>query len=190
MNFQIIKRSEARFLGVVTLHCQTTEAPLQGEQKSSTAQLKGAKKSAIHYNYYKPLIPLKTMLKYNVISRKNPLTKEYAYHASLVPVIPIHLAELAQEVSDTCTLTIHDIKAVISALEERIYKYLRNGNSVRLGDLGSFHPTISSSGAATAEEFSDENIRGIKVRFVCSSKLRYEMGLKNPNMVLMRQQEQ
>ena len=129
------------------------------------------------------------MLKYNLISRKNPVTKEFAFHASLVPVNPVRLAELAQEVSDNCTVTVHDVKAVISALEERIYKSLRNGQSVRLGDLGSFHPTISSSGAATEEEFSAENIRGIRVRFIGSSKLRYEMSLNHPNMVIARQQQ-
>ena len=129
------------------------------------------------------------MLKYSLTSRKNPITKEYLYHANLVPVTPIGLKELAQEVSDTCTLTVHDIKAVISALEERVYKALRNGQSVRFGDLGSFHPTISSSGTVTEEEFSKENIRGIKVRFTPSSKLRYELGLQNPNLTLSRQEQ-
>ena len=129
------------------------------------------------------------MLKYSIISRNNPMTKEYLFHANLAPVTPIGLKELAQEVSDMCTLTVHDIKAVISALEERIYKTLRNGQSVRFGDLGSFHPTISSSGSATKEEFSKENIRGIKVRFTPSPKLRYELSLQNPNLTLALQEE-
>ena len=148
----------------------------------------GVRTSEIHI-YYSLLIPLKTMLKYTLISRKNPITKEYLYHATLLPVVPIRLSELAQEVSDACTLTTHDIKAVISALEERIYKALRNGQSVRLGDLGSFHPTLSSSGTPTEEEFSAENLRGVKVRFVCSSKMRYEMGLNNPHVTLQRQEQ-
>ena len=126
------------------------------------------------------------MLKYNLISRKNPLTKEFAYHASLVPVVPVHLNALAQEVSDACSVTVHDIKAVVSALEERVYKALRNGQSVRLGDLGSFHPTIQSKGAVNEEDFTKENIRGVKVRFIPSSKMRYEMSMNNPNMSLSR----
>ena len=63
---------------------------------------------------------------------------------------------------------------------------LRNGQSIRLGDLGSFHPTIQSRGAASEEEFSKENIRGVKVRFVPSAKMRYEMALNNPNMSIVR----
>ena len=128
------------------------------------------------------------MLKYSVISRKNPITKENLYYANLAPVNPIGLDELAKEISGSCTLTVHDIKAVISALEERIFKSLRNGQSARFGDLGSFHPTLSSSGAATEEEFSKENIRGVKVRFTPSSKLRHEMSMNNPNVRFSRQE--
>jgi hypothetical protein len=82
---------------------------------------------------------------------------------------------------------VHDIKAVISALEESIFKALRNGQSARFGDLGSFHPTLSSTGAATKDEFSKANLRGLKVRFVPSTKMRYEMSMNNPNVTFSRQ---
>lgn len=127
------------------------------------------------------------MIKYNLISRKNPITKEFAYHANGVPVTPVCLDDIADEISGMCTVTSHDIKAVISALEEVTFKHLRNGNSVRLGDLGSFHARISSSGTATVEDFSPDNIRGLRVRFSPSSKMRYALSLKNPAVQLARQ---
>ncbi len=126
------------------------------------------------------------MIKYNLISRKNPITKEYVFHAQAVPVNPIMLDDIADEISGQCTVTAHDIKAVLSALEESVTKHLRNGDSVRLGDLGSFHARISSASAATEEDFTMENMRAIRVRFVPSSKLRYELSLSNPNMKLVR----
>lgn len=128
------------------------------------------------------------MLKYSLISRKNPVTKEFAYHATLRPVTPILLEQLAANIAATCTVSAHDIKAVVSALEEQVYKALRNGNSVRLGDLGSFHPRLSSSGTADEKDFSKENIRGIKVRFSPSSKMRHELRMNNPEVVLEREQ--
>ena len=127
------------------------------------------------------------MLKYSVISRKNPITKESLFYANLAPVNPVGLSQLAQEISSSCTLTVHDIKAVISALEESIFKALRNGQSTRFGDLGSFHPTLSSTGAATKDEFSKANLRGLKVRFVPSTKMRFEMSMNNPNVTFSRQ---
>lgn len=126
------------------------------------------------------------MIKYTLISRKNPLTKEFLYYANAVPVTPIMLDQIAEEISSQCTLTAHDIKAVISALEEVTFKHLRNGESVRLGDLGSFHARLASKGAVSEEDFTAENFRGIKVRFVPSSKLRYELSLKSPEVRLAR----
>ena len=129
------------------------------------------------------------MIKYNIISRKNPLTKEYAFYASALPVNPIALDESAEEISGKCTVTSHDIKAVLSALEEVTFKHLRNGESVRLGDLGSFHARLASKGAVSEEDFTVENFRGIKVRFVPSSKLRFELSIKNPEVRLVKAQK-
>ena len=129
------------------------------------------------------------MIKYYLISRKNPITKEYAYHANATSVTPIMLDELAEDISGSCTVTKHDVKAVISVLEEKIIKALRNGQSVRLGDLGSFHARISSKAAATTDDFEQsEHIRGLLVRFTPSSKMRHELSLKNPAVQLQLQQ--
>ena len=129
------------------------------------------------------------MIKYFLISRKNPITKEYAYHANAIGVTPIKLDELAEDISGSCTVTKHDVKAVISVLEEKIIKALRNGQSVRLGDLGSFHARISSKAAATTDDFEQsEHIRGLLVRFTPSSKMRHELSLKNPAVQLQLQQ--
>ena len=130
------------------------------------------------------------MLKYSLISRKNPITKESLYYANLAPVNPVGLNELAEDISNSCTLTVHDIKAVLSALEECVFKTLRNGQSARLGDLGSFHARICSKAAATEEAFTEkpgEHIKGVLVRFTPSSKMRYELSPKNPKVQLVHQ---
>ena len=92
------------------------------------------------------------MIKYNVIPRKNPINKEVKYYAQMAPVNPVTLNDVAEAIASNCTVTLHDCKAVLSALQEQIALNLRNGNSVRLGDLGSFHPVMKSSGALSADE--------------------------------------
>ena len=127
------------------------------------------------------------MIKYLLISRKNPITKEYAYHASAIPVTPVKIDEIAENISATCTVTSADVKAVLDALQAQVINCLRNGQSVRLGDLGSFHARIASAGAVTEEEFSMEHVRGIRVRFTPSSKMRWELSTENPKVSLVRQ---
>ena len=130
------------------------------------------------------------MIKYYLISRKNPATKQYMYCAQAVGVTPVKLDELADSISAACTVGMADIKAVLYALQEEIIRCLRNGQSVRLGDLGSFHARISSKGAATEElvaEKPHEYLKGVLVRFTPSSKMRWELSLKNPKMNLVAQ---
>ena len=127
------------------------------------------------------------MIKYLLISRKNPITKEYAYHASAIPVTPVKIDEIAENISATCTATSADVKAVLDALQAQVINCLRNGQSVRLGDLGSFHARLASAGAVTEEDFSAEHVRGIRVRFTPSSKMRWELSTENPKVSLVRQ---
>ena len=127
------------------------------------------------------------MIKYLLISRKNPITKEYAYHASAIPVTPVKLEEIAENISATCTVNSADVKAVLDALQTQVIRCLRNGQSVRLGDLGSFHARLASAGVPTEEEFSMEHVRGIRVRFTPSSKMRWELSTENPKVSLVRQ---
>ena len=122
------------------------------------------------------------MLKYNVVPRKNPIDKTIKYYAQLAPVTPVKLDALCESISGQCTVTSHDVKAVISALEEQLVNFLRNGNSVRLGDLGSFRPIIKSKGAADAESFSADLIEKVKIRFLGSSNFRYKLSRNHPSV--------
>lgn len=123
------------------------------------------------------------MLKYKIVIRKNPSTREKKYHAQLIPVTPVYIEQLAEAISAKCTVTRADVKAVLAALEEQIVQNLQSGNSVRLGDLGSFHPTISTKSANSFEEFTPQNIQRVNVRFRRSAKMAYALSTSNPNVV-------
>ncbi|MBQ2363616.1 MAG: HU family DNA-binding protein [Bacteroidaceae bacterium] len=131
------------------------------------------------------------MIKYNIIPRKNPINKEVKYYAQMAPVTPVTLNSIAEAIASNCTVTLHDCKAVLSALQEQIALNLRQGNSVRLGDLGSFHSVIKSSGALSADEFSTSHIKGLKVCFCMSSPMRYMLSKQNPSVTfqVMRPEE-
>lgn len=111
------------------------------------------------------------MMNYKVVARKNPMTKEVKYYAQLVLATPVRLAALAEEISQQCTVTAHDVKAVLSAMEEHILRHLLNGKSVRLGDLGSFRPTLTSEGSDSADKVTVDNVRRVRIRFRGSAAL-------------------
>ena len=81
------------------------------------------------------------MINYKAIQRKNPLNDEVKWYPTIVLGNPVLLDEMTELIALNCTVTEHDIKAVLSALQEQIVLALKQGRSVRLGDLGSFRLT-------------------------------------------------
>ncbi|MCQ2205806.1 MAG: HU family DNA-binding protein [Bacteroidaceae bacterium] len=126
------------------------------------------------------------MIKYNLMEGKNPRTEEPMFYAMAAPVTTIKLEGLAEEISQECTVTAHDIRAVISAMEEKIITHLQNGQSIRLGLLGSFCPTIRSRSSRTPEGFNNGNITGIGATFRPSSTMKYKLSADNPAVQFQR----
>lgn len=83
------------------------------------------------------------MIYFKAVSRKNPITKAEKWYPQLVSGAPMQLNDIVERISRTCTVTEHDVKAVVSSLQEQVIFALREGRSVRLGDLGSFRLTLA-----------------------------------------------
>ena len=115
------------------------------------------------------------MIKFVIKGKKNPQKKtETKYCAQAAAATPLTLPQIVKLIEKRSTVSSSDIKAVLDALQFEIIQALQNGNSVRLGDLGSFHITISSNGAATREDAQKAGARLIKkvmVQFVKSAEM-------------------
>ncbi len=120
------------------------------------------------------------MITYTKKIKKNPQTKEVKYYAQIAPVKPINLDEIADRAARCCTVTAHDIKAVLSAVQEQIIDSLRSGQSVRLGDIGSFRPTITATGCPAQSMVTTQTIKSIRVRFTPGTMMRQGLSLSNP----------
>ena len=57
------------------------------------------------------------------------------------------------------------VKAILTDMCDCMMEQLLNGNKVKLGSLGDFSLTISCEGAASMEEFTADNIRGLNINF-------------------------
>src|SRR5574344_1182526 len=77
------------------------------------------------------------MIKYIVKLKKNPKdTTKSAFYPVIVKIGSVGLDRIARDIDNECTVTEHDMKGVLSALEQHIISELQNGHSVRLDDLG------------------------------------------------------
>lgn len=111
------------------------------------------------------------MIDYKAVPHRNPQTKEVKYYPSIVLGHPMLLDELAANIARVSTVSEHDVKAVLSALQEQAIEAMKQGRSVRFGDLGSLRPTLAGKGSDTADEVTEKNITGIRVQYTKSAAI-------------------
>lgn len=116
------------------------------------------------------------MINYIAQAKKNPQTRTLSYYAQIAPVTPLKLDDIVRRIEKTSTVSSSDIKAVLDALQHEVIEALRAGNSVRLGDLGSFRATLSSSGVEAPENVSASLIKSVRVRFTPGAKMNEIFG--------------
>ena len=111
------------------------------------------------------------MIQYVCRSMKSPRTGTYKYYVQIAPSTPILRRQIIEEIEKTTTLTSSDVKACLDALENAVVQHLAQGQAVRLGDLGSFRPTISSFGTTEPEKCDSTLIRRVRCRFTQSGTM-------------------
>ena len=83
----------------------------------------------------------------------------------------VTLREMSERIQQSCTVHKSDVYAVLVALEDVFIDALKNGEIVRLGDLGTFQVGISSKGAATEDDYSEDLITKTRINFRPGSAL-------------------
>lgn len=121
------------------------------------------------------------MIKYVILAKKNPLNKKVKYYPQSAPATPMSLAQIVKRVERRSTVSSSDVKAVLDALQFEVIDALENGNTVRLGDLGSFRLTIKADGADSASEAKKKGanlIKQVNVQFTKSTAMRDAFDVK------------
>ena len=107
------------------------------------------------------------MIKYKAVGRKKPGAKNspLKYYASTVLDGEVGLLDICQEIERISTVSEADIMAVLTSLVSVVPEKLVNGKIVRLGDLGSFRPSIGSNGMEKESEVAISSIKSNKILF-------------------------
>lgn len=128
------------------------------------------------------------MITLKVRGLKNFKLDKKQYFPQVAPTTPIGLNDVAEQIEKQSTVSLADIKGVLDALQEVVLEAMADGYSVRLGDLGSFRPTISAvKSRENQEDVSADDIKAVRVRFRPSAALtkrllpsKLQLSLKRP----------
>lgn len=127
------------------------------------------------------------MITLTVRSKKNFKLDKKQFYPQIAPATPIGLNDVAEQIEKQSTVSLADIKGVLDALQEVVLEAVADGYSVRLGDLGSFRPTLrAAKSREKQEDVSADDIKAVRVRFTPSPALTKKLLPSNVQMNLKR----
>ena len=94
----------------------------------------------------------------------------------------MNIQKIAEAIEAGTSLTADDVKHAIEAFVQQLRLSLTQGDKVKIAGLGTFHITLSSTGAKTEKECTVRNIRRVNVRFIADKALH----LVNSGLVTTR----
>lgn len=121
------------------------------------------------------------MIRYKIIPRKNPSDHSVKYYG-VQRSTQIAADQFIENIVQTNTVTKADVLAVLASIKQELVGCIRNGQSVTLGEIGTFRFTLKSKGALTRDKFTTDNIKKVHVRFLPNRSLMYEVSVGNPNV--------
>lgn len=98
--------------------------------------------------------------------RKMKMNDRY-YPVAVLTDRPMETEEIAEQISEACTVSKADVVAVLAALPSIMARGMDAGRSVHLQDIGRFRYTIATKkgGQATAKEVSANDVDHTRVHF-------------------------
>ncbi|MDR2928677.1 MAG: HU family DNA-binding protein [Cytophagaceae bacterium] len=110
---------------------------------------------------------------FNKVERANPQDRtKKKWYPVLRTVRKVSEKEVAREIADETTLNNKEAEMGLYQLEKVLIRNLLSGNSVQIGEWGSFHLTCNGEGGDTKEDVSASSIKGLNIRFVAGKSLR------------------
>lgn len=109
-------------------------------------------------------------MKYKLIRKANPLRpgSRHKWYASAVKEGTINNYQLSKGIASKSSLTRGAVMNVIENMIDEIPRYLIEGYSVNLNNLGTLRLSLSSNGVSEPDDFLAENIKNTRVLFTPS----------------------
>jgi predicted histone-like DNA-binding protein len=117
------------------------------------------------------------MITLKVRGLKNFKLDKKQYFPQVAPTTPIGLNDVASQIEKQSTVSLADIKGVLDALQEVVLEAMADGYSVRLGDLGSFRLTCTTThGEDDPKLVTAKQVKKLRVRFTPSGAMQQKLG--------------
>ena len=119
----------------------------------------------------------------NKVERINPQnrTAPAKWYASVKTVTQLSESAVARQIADETTLNRKEAEMALAQFEKVLINNLLQGNSVQMGDWGSFRLTCNSDSADRKEALTANSVKGLNIRFTPGKAIKE--ALKKANFV-------
>lgn len=116
-------------------------------------------------------------MKYKLVQKGMPGNPDAPkkWYANPVNQGTLSVGQLSNRIAGRSSLTRGDILNVIENLLDELPMYLTEGYSVNLGNFGTLRLSLSSEGAETAEQYSPDKIKNVKVIFTPGVEMKRQL---------------
>lgn len=131
---------------------------------------------------------------FNVQSRRNPKDRSEKYYAvhQNSGLVPLYTG--AEEVAKRAGQSEGAVIGLLRDIFNEAVFWMKEGYSVRLGNLGILHPAYSCRGASSVDEFKVDNIKKVKIHLRPSVLLKQnfdpQAGLGDAGVQLKRLEDE
>lgn len=133
--------------------------------------LKGTRETTQTHLFINPKSKNTMAFPYAPVLKKNPKTKLMEVRA-IASTTKLNVRDLYKKVAAKTTLTSTDVAGCIETFLNEVTEGIREGRLMKLGDFGSFYPTLSSEAAKKEDSFSPAMINKVRVRFRPGTELK------------------
>lgn len=111
---------------------------------------------------------------YNKVQRKNPSDPNATpkWYPALRTTGMLKEKEVARQIADETTLNPKEAEMALSQLQKIMLRALHNGQSIQLGDWGSFHLTLNAEGSETEADANAMKVKKVNIRFAPGKELK------------------
>jgi predicted histone-like DNA-binding protein len=111
---------------------------------------------------------------YNKMQRRNPSDASATpkWYPTLRSTSMMKEKEVARQIADETTLNPKEAEMALSQLQKIMLRALHNGQTVQLGDWGSFYLTLNAEGSENEADANATKVKKVNIRFSPGKELK------------------
>ena len=107
------------------------------------------------------------------VVKKNPQNPtQVKYYLTQSKKGTVGLDDVAKEIAIDEDMSEGNVHATLIGITRHLSRYIKNGNTMRLGNFGSFYLSVQSEGKNTPEELTTHDVKHTKVVFIPGVELK------------------